>query len=556
MSLHWRLQRLLKLSFLATTVTAAACLSGRNKPATAPITPAAPVPAAAVTPARKSADSARNARDSANLADIKKAIAANNIGADSLEKLRIADSITNFKPAKTPLRKATKECLLDMSESPPETRFTYQRQNDSSSNTMIGGGFVGHCTGEKNSIKADSAEFYQLNGFVNLFGNVVYEEKGQFKVTSNHATYFTHEGKLYADGNVVAVQLKSGSTFNGPNIEYFRVMPNIRTQSRLYAPNSPIVNMHENDSTGKPLPPVKLQASTMIDNGDSLLFAWGNVSIVRTDITGKSDSSSFDKITGKARLIRSASIASVSKEQPFTLAGDTIDLFSKDQVLQRVLALHYGRARQGDINMSAERLDIRLIDKKIDRAYAFGTGRAKAVTPTENLEADSMDIRMPNQRLQELRAHGKAVGLVTPDSTKIRSEERDELHGDTVIATFDSIKVAGDSVWRSQVKRVVAGGNATSKVQVASRSGPKFPPALSYIRGKHLVVNFDSGQVRDIAVDSSASGVYLEPDSLKAALDTTRKNAKKPPVKTPPKKNGGDEPLQISSRSTAVRRPE
>ena len=551
MSLNWRLRRLLTLSLLATTVTAAACFTGRNNPKVPPAT----APKVAVTPKDTARPVAVKSADTA-LANAVKNSKAKALIADSIERARVADSIKNFKaPVKTPPKKGTKDCLLDMNESPPETRFTYQRQNDSSSNTMVGGGFVGHCAGEKNSIKADSAEYYQQNGFIYLFGNVLYEEKGEFKVTSNHATYFTRDGKLYADGNVVATQLKSGSTFNGPNIEYFRVMPNIRTQSRLFAPNSPILFMHEKDSTGKDLPPVKLQASTMVDNGDSLLFAWGNVSIVRTDITGKSDSSSFDKVSGKARLIRSASIASVSKDQPFTLSSDTIDLFSKDQVLQRVFALHSARAKQGDINMSAERLDIRLTDKKIDRAYAFGKGRAKVDTPNENLEADSMDIRLPGQRIQELRAHGAAVGLIKPDSTKIRSEERDELHGDTVIATFDSVKVAGDTVWKSEVKKVLAGGHATSKVQVASRAGPKSPPSLSYIRGKHLVVNFDSGQVKDIAVDSSASGVYLEPDSLKVSLDTTKRTVKKP-VPTPPKKRGGDKPLQISATSTAIRRPE
>ena len=551
MTFQIRVQRLLKLSVVAATVAAAACLGGRTKPRVAPAGPVASVPAR---------DTAR--KDTAGIADsmarvAKKVVRQDSLTADSIEKSRIADSVTKAKPVvkAAPKKAATKECLLDMSGSPPETRATYQRQSDSSSNMMVGGGFVAHCTGEKNSIKADSAEYFQLNGFVNLFGNVVYEEKGLFRVTANHATYFMREGRLNADGNVVAVQLKSGSTFSGPNIEYLRVMPNIRTASRMFAPNSPIVNMHEKDSTGKDLPPVKIQAATMVDTGDSLLFAWGNVSILRTDITGRSDSSSFDKITGKARLIRSASIASVAREQPFTLSGDTIDLFTKEQVLERVLASHYGRAKQGDINMSAERLDIRLVDKKIDRAYAFGKGRAKADTPTENLEADSLDIRLPGQRIQELRAHGRAVGLVKPDTSKIKSDERDELHGDTVIVLFDSVKASGDTVWKSQIRKVTAGGNATSKVQVASRQGRAFPPALNYIRGRHLVVSFDSGQVREIAVDSAASGEYFEPDSTSVSLDTVKKSVRKPAPK-PPKKKGGDNSLHYSTSPFAIRRPE
>ncbi len=545
-----RVRTVCKLALLTSTVAAAACLGGRAKPRVVP-----PVPVVASRDTARASSALKTADSGTRLP--KKLPVKDSVAADSLEKLRIADSVSNAKPAaKVPPKKsATKECLLDMTDSPPETRATYQRQSDSSSNMMVGGGFVAHCTGEKNSIRADSAEYFQLNGFVNLFGNVIYEEKGQFKVNSNHATYFMRDGKLYADGNVVAVQLKSGSTFSGPNIEYFRVMPNIRTASRLYAPNSPVVNMHEKDSTGKDLPPVTIQASTMVDTGDSLLFAWGNVSIIRTDITGRSDSSSFDKITGKARLIRSASIASVSKDQPFTLSGDTIDLFTKEQVLERVLASHYGRAKQGDINMSAERLDIRLVDKKINRAYAFGKGRAKADTPTENLEADSLDILLPGQRIQELRAHGRAIGLVRSDSTKIKTDERDELHGDTVIAVFDSVKAQGDTVWTSQIRRVTAGGNATSKVQVASRQGRAFPPAINYIRGRHLVVSFDSGQVRDIAVDSAASGMYFEPDTLSVSLDTSKKSTKKAAPK-PPRKRGGENPLHSSSSPFVMRRPE
>ncbi|MEO7363570.1 MAG: hypothetical protein ABI120_24780 [Gemmatimonadaceae bacterium] len=453
-----------------------------------------------------------------------------------MKKALVDDSIKDAIAAKSgkkapPKKKATKECLLDMADSPPESRIS-MRMEESDSNTilMVGGGFVGHCTGEKNTLKADSAEYYQINGFVNLFGNVTYEEKGEFRVTSSHAIYLVKEGKLIADGNVNALQLKSGSTFVGPLIEYYRVMPDIREVSRLHAPNSPKVTIKQKDSTGKELEPVTITAATLDDTGDSTLIASGNVVILRTDITARSDSANYNKPTGNARLIRQANIESTSKDQAFTLAGDTIDLFAHDQIVDRVLAKHFGKAKSGEVNMSSEVLDLRLLDRKIERAYVYGVGRAKADTKSQSLEADSMDILLPNQRIRELRAFGRAQAISKPDSMKMQSEENDVLRGDSVIAQFDSLKNPADTSAKAEIKRVVAMGNASSKVQIASRQGREFPPAINYIRGKHLVVQFDSGQVRLVAVDSAASGGYYEPVIDTLAGDSTKKKPRKPPA--------------------------
>ena len=523
-----RLHTLFRLCLLGAPVLLAACLGGRGgkRPGTAlpPSMPAktdSSVPATVATPTRDVPITVPVNRDSLFRVS------------DSLKKALVDDSIkaATAKPgAKAPSKKkATKECLLDTQDSPPESRFTLTQASDSNSVLVIGGGFVGHCTGEKNTLKADSAEYFQVNGFVNLFGNVTYEEKAEFRVTSNHAIYFVKEGRLIADGNVNALQLKSGSTFVGPNIEYFRVVPDIREVSRLHAPNSPRVTIKQKDSTGKDLEPVTITAATMDDNGDSTLIASGNVTILRTDITARSDSANYNKPTGNARLIRQANIQSTNKDQAFTLAGDTIDLFTRDQILERVLAKHFGKAKSGEVNMSAERLDLLLVNRKISRAYVYGLGRAKADTKSQSLEADSMDILLPDQRIRELRAFGSAQAISRPDSMKMKSEENDVLKGDSVIAQFDSLKNPADTSAKAEIKRVVAMGNASSKVQIASRQGREFPPAINYIRGKYLVVQFDSGQVRLVAVDSAASGGYYEP-----VIDTLPKDSSKAKPRRPP----------------------
>ncbi len=452
------------------------------------------------------------------------------------------DSVTAAKksaktsPAmKSPAKKAassatTRSCVLDFADSPPETRLVYTRLPDSTANTFIGGGFVGRCQGENNRISADSAEQYEAAGVVNMYGNVVYEEPDKLRILAAHATYFTREGRLFADGGVVATQLTTGSTFRGPNIEYYRVMPG-RPVARLVAPNRPTAQLIEKDSTGRPGQPTIVIADRFEDVGDTLVLGWGDVIITREKITGRSDSLAYNKTTQVARLVRAARIRSLDTSQAFTLNGDTIDLFTTDKKLDRVFALHSATATNKDLVISAERIDLRLKEQKIDQAYAFGAGRARAKTPQQDVEADSIRIVLTDQRPREFRAIGEAVAKGFPDTLQIKSSDRDMLRGDSLFAYFDSTQVPTDTSKQTRIKEIRAFGNASSLFHIASKKGPTAPPALNYVRGQRISVQFDTGSVRDVRVDSSASGLYLEPAPDSLSDSTVRQTpAKKPPL--------------------------
>ena len=460
------------------------------------------------------------------------------------------------RPAKKPAPSATtRNCVLDFADSPPETRLFYTRLPDSTANTFIGGGFVGRCQGENNRISADSAEQFESAGIVNLYGNVVYEEPNQLRVTAAHATYFTREGRLFADGGVLATQLATGSTFAGPNIEYYRVMPD-RPVARLVAPNRPTARLIEKDSTGKPGPPTVVTADRFEDLGDTLILGWGDVRITREKIIGRSDSLAFNKTTQLARLVRAARIRSLDTAQAFTLSGDTIDLFTTDKKLDRVFASHSATATNEDLVINAERIDLRLKDQQIDEAYAFGNGRAQARTPQQDVEADSMKIVITDQRPREVRAIGGAVAKGIPDTLKIKSADRDMLRGDSLFAYFDTLQAPADTGKQTRIKEIRAFGNASSLFQIASKRGPTAPPALNYVRGQRIVVQFDTGSVRDVRVDSAASGLYLEPaaDSL---ADSTGKTpvGRKPPLGPGALPPPSPSPLLAPRSSTVVTLP-
>ena len=519
-----------RLTLAAMALVVAACVGGRR--------PRGGVVAPSPTDSAARRDSIAVPRDSAGNAptiSVTPSVRADSApprkaGADSA-----AGGTATSKTKAAKKAPATRECILDFADSPPETRMRYQRLPDSTGLTFIGGGFVGHCQGEKNVIRADSAEQYQSAGTLNLFGNVVYTEPGKLQFVSQHATYFTREERIFADGNVVATQLASGSTFSGPNIEYFRPLAGVRTGSRLVAPNRPTARLEQKDSVGKPLPSVVINANTMVDDADSVIYAWGDVQINRQSLLAESDSARFSKAAETARLIRNARIRNRDKAQPFRLFGDTIDLFSANRKLERIVALHNGVASSDDFTMKSERLDMRLADQKLTQAYASGTGDTRITTSTQELVADSMAVRMPDQHVRELRAIGKAVATGVSDTLKIRSTDRDILRGDTVTAWFDSTMAHTDTTQRTSITEIHATGTASSLFQMASKQGPKAPPALNYVRGHRIQIYFDSGQVRNVLVDSAANGLYLEPEAEDSLSDSTAKApAKGPPGKGTP----------------------
>ena len=543
------LSRAMLLVSVAVLVTAAGCRGVRRK---GPATPAKPQAADSAT--RLGGDSATKA----SADSVAKVAVVDSAKSDSAKADSAALAATKADTAKkrTPPKKqppASRPCVLDMTESPPETRLLYSRLNENVANTFIGGGFVGRCQGENNRLRADSAEQFQAAGIVNLYGNVVYEEPNKMQITATHATYFTREGRLYADGNVVATQLATGSTFLGPSIEYFRSTPE-RPASRLVAPSRSTATLIEKDSTGKRSPPTTVQANRFEDAGDSLLMAWGDVQIDREQINARSDSAAFDKVTEKSRLIRGARIVNRDSAQRFTLVGDTIDMFSKARKLERVVARHKSVATRTDLVLTAEVIDVRLKDQELEEAFAFGAGRAKATTPQQDVMADSMRIRLADKQVREVRAVGDAMALGSPDSLKITTTDKDILRGDSIFAFFDSTaadtaKAAppvarpttnADSTTGPKVTEIRALGNASSLFHVASAKGRQTPPSINYVRGVRIFVNFDTGAVRDVRVDSAASGVYLEPapDSLTDTLSVSpaprRGQGGAPPSGTPP----------------------
>ena len=498
----------------ASLVMAGACRSGGPRPRGT----AVPEPTPADTPvdtvaARIAADSMVKAREDSIRA------------ASQTPPTKPADSVAAVPPKAESAPAPERRCVLDLPNK-PETRGG--RFIDPSSGKAIvyaGAGIVGNCRGQDIHITADSAESYESSDLHILIGNVNYRE-AKYTITSKRATYYKAEERLVFQDSVRAQLTKDAATIEGPQLEYLRAVRGLREKQRVVATQRPRLTYIEKDSLGKDLPPVVMLSNTIIGEGDSTFYGIGNVRIERTDVLATGDSAMFDGARRFSRLMKKPVVESRG-EDPFTLKGRVIDMYGEEKTreLNRVIAIDSANAVSSDFKVDSDTIDLRLEQKKLTRAFAFGPSGARATTPQRDIVADSMDIIMPDQKIRELRAVGKAFAESDPDTVKIKSIERDWIRGDTLIALFDSIAPADTT--QPDVRELFASGQASAFYQVAADSAQRNRPGLNYVVGRVIRLAFKDKEVETVTVTDQVSGVYLAPlpaDSV----------ARRPPGTRPP----------------------
>ncbi len=486
-------------------------------------------PATPDTAAARRAAEARARADSIRLDSLR----TDSLRADSLRRDSVlaAQKATPPKPAGPRGRqRQERRCQLDF----PNTRTTrlqiVQDPNTKRNNTFVGGGVVAKCAGQDVTLYADSAELYDTIKLYYLFGNVRYRET-RVNIDADRVTYFLGEERILAEQNVRAT-LPSGSTMVGQEAEYLRPVAPIRQIARLNATRRPTFTLVQKDSAGKTLEPAILLANRVSAIDDTVFYAGGDVDISRPDLHATSDSAYMNETRQYGRLIRRPQIEGRG-ERKFVLRGRAIDLFSKNRLVERVLSVDSAQAISGDLDLRSDSIDLRVTENKLSRAYAWGPGGAKAVSPDRTITADSLDVQLPNQRVSEVHAIGRAYAETAPDTTKLKSTQRDWLRGDTIVASFDSALTA-DTASRPRIRELLAQENASSFYQIPSNKGPTQPPSLNYVRGRTITVTFDSAEVQSVIVKERAAGVFVEPSADTTAASRQRPRPGSPPGAVPP----------------------
>jgi hypothetical protein len=405
------------------------------------------------------------------------------------------------------------------------TRSNFTKLPSGKYNVYVGGGFVGNCQGQDVTLRSDSAEYYGDQSLMYLIQNVHYVDT-RAKVDSDHMTYWMDEEHIRAEGNVFAV-MASGTTMRGPVADYYRAVPPIRTEAILVSTGRPKLNVVQTDTlTGKPGDTVNVVADRITSIADSLVYAGGDVRITRPQLFATGDSAFMDQGTGLARLMRKPTVEA-RRARPFTLTGGVIDVFSKNRLVNRVVATPDGHAVSQDLQLYADSVDLRVQNNELQRAMAWGKKRAHATSSDRDILADSIDAILPGQRIHQIRSVGNAYATSIPDTSTMQTKDRDWMRGDTLIATFDSV-AKPDTSRTPPVKLINARNHARAYYHIKNDTF-KDRPGVNYVTGRDIDISFLNGGVDTVKVRDKASGVYVE------AVDTTVKA--KP--KTPPRLPGG-----------------
>ena len=446
-------------------------------------------------------------------------------------------------------------CALDLSFDRAGTTI---RLPSGQRNYFVGGNVIARCPAQSLVLRSDSLEYYGDEGRAFFIGRVDYTEP-RLTLKSDFLTYFQREERIHATSNVDAT-LPSGSNLKGPSLEFWRAIPGMR-QQRATAVARPTISIVERDSAGNPQPPVTVTGNSVWLAGDSVVASSGQVVVVRPELNATGDSLFLDAGVGLLRMMRAPRVVG-RRGRPYTLVGETIDVLTKQRKLERVLAKSKTEATSEDLNLKSDTIDLRIVNDSLNRAVAWGKSRARAVSASQSIVADSIDVLMPGQRLREMHAVGGAVAEGAPDSTRFRTKERDRLTGDTIVAHFDTAaSLVRDTTSKPRIRLLVSSGDATSLQHLPPRDTTLRAPAIVYVVGQAIDVNFDSGAVKRVQVrdDSLSSGLYLEPEKPGTGRQARPGATAAAPGTTPAGAPGGQAPAPPASAvplpTTAPRRP-
>lgn len=423
-------------------------------------------------------------------------------------------------------------------------------------------------------ISADSAVFMHSTRQVSLYRNVVYADTSR-SLEADRAQYNSAQRHLAAEGNVVLLDLATGSRIESPTLDYFEAMEG-RPQStvEIYSgrPRTSVVrDVVEDGLPRSDTTIVDADALTIV--GEDAFHYRGNVVITGRDLNATSGVADF--LEGGARVeLRNA--ARVTAED-VVLNGDTV-IALQDTVAGELREVE----ARGSARLDAEEIDIetptirtffeagavqRLVALGADSASGPERRQAYAFSEQFNLSADSIDALLPNQRIEEVVAVGNAYGerLAEDDSARIRIEPitpqdsavarllaHDWVRGDTIRAFFadavgaDSAGLAAGRVAVADAERPVSpdslapvpadgvapadttervlrriialGAPARAANRMVDEDRPDDPAGISYITAQRITVEISDGAIDIVEAEGDVKGIYLQPPERPVAV--------------------------------------
>ncbi len=395
-------------------------------------------------------------------------------------------------------------------------------------NYFAGGGVIIVCEGTAISMKSDSVAAYGAK-IVQFIGNVHYRDSS-VTMDADNGTYFKDGERWEARGKVHTVNLATGSTLDGPSLDYFRAVTGVRDTVEIYAIGRPTIHYIPRDSTGGKAEPYVIIGDRIREKGEDQVWAGGTVTIDRSDLAARGDSLRLRTgKDGQGSMIGGDPTLKGFGKDTFDLAGKRIDFTMNEKDITGVLAIDSAHAVTGNLDLIGDTVAIALADKKPEQTRAWGrVRRPVGIAGDYELRGDSLAIDTPKGVLSEVRAYFSAWAGTKPDSG---SGARDWVAGDTVVVSFVETDSAGKKV--TKVRQLEAMDSARSFYRAIEKgkdadSEKKGPPSLNYARADRIVVQMASdgaGGMERVDLFGNVDGIQLEPKNPGAAKPAAKDSA-------------------------------
>ena len=311
-------------------------------------------------------------------------------------------------------------------------------------------------------IEADSSVTFEATSFTQLFGDVIFRDDHR-ELYADRAQYFSRVGRLQAQGSVRLMNLEDGSWVTGEDLVLLQEGDD-RTEEdvtvRVGRPHARLVPAVRSDSTAVEGPaggsqpnnseeavPYEVDADLIHLVGDRLFQARGRVEITHESLQAYGDSLEFQQDIASLTLFENARI--LSQE---TLSGDTLDV-----------------------------------------------------------RGDTITIDLPNDRIDEIEARGRA---------RLLAEDVD-MRGPMIRLVFEEEALERVFAVRRAVEEdlsPVSGGGE----QPASSANPTQPRAVAedfVLTGDSIEADLPGGELERVTATGAARGVSTARDLLNT--DTT-----------------------------------
>jgi hypothetical protein len=323
----------------------------------------------------------------------------------------------------------------------------------------------------------------------------------------------------------------------------------------------------EPDSAG----PWLIEADRIYLQGEETFTARGDVEVVRDSLRATSDSLAYDQATASLDLTgRPARIV----QGELDLSGRELRLLLPGDVIEEVVARDEGQLVTDSLQVDAPFIRLFLSDGLLDRMVASvprapadespaespapparssrsrpdrggapsapeadSVPRARAVGNGIEMQADSLDVVSPAQRLDRMIAIGTARAVSTGRDT-LNTEDTPEIllhdwiEGDTVVAVFVEVPATGDDDTAYQLESLDASLNARSlyrldpdSTQAADTTAFAARLPVSYVEANAIHLTFVEGQVSRFRYEGLRRGLQLQPvrqpNEIEIPSDTT-----------------------------------